>query len=247
MKPLSTVALVCHSTDVGPGDFTVTKQPTVLGTCFAFRYPTTFLTARHVFRRANPQELAISFLTIPGLRPVVEVHAHPSADLAVLKTADVNTAGIEPFWDVVSNLSIGEEFFAYGFPEDLLFGSGGTPARLFTGHYQRFFDFDSPHNYRYVAGEMSIPCPAGLSGGPLFRPGAAVMLTAMAAENLETSLWKEVEETEGPDGRPVRKIAGEGRVNYGIAVILAEILDWLNERVPPRSPDSFLRPPIPTR
>src|SRR5436309_3560977 len=126
MKPLSTVALVCHSTDVGPGDFTVTKQPTVLGTCFAFRYPTTFLTARHVFRRVNPQELAISFLTIPGL-------------------------------------------------------------------------------------------------------------------------WKEVEETEGPDGRPVRKIAGEGRVNYGIAVILAEILDWLNERVPPRSPDSFLRPPIPTR
>ncbi len=94
---------------------------------------------------------------------------------------------------------------------------------------------------------MNRPTQVAPVGGPLFRPGAAVMVTAMAAENLETSLWKEVEETEGPDGRPVRKIAGEGRVNYGIAVILAEILNWLNERVPPRSPDSFLRPPIPTR
>lgn len=69
---------------------------------------------------------------------------------------------------MVSNLSIGEDFFAYGFPEDLLFGSGGSPARLFTGHYQRFFDFDSPHHHRYVAGEMSVPCPAELSGGHCF-------------------------------------------------------------------------------
>ena len=44
--------------------------------------------------------------------------------------------------------------------------------RLFLGYYQRFFKYPETSRNRYLAGEMSIPAPGGLSGSPLFRPYA---------------------------------------------------------------------------
>jgi hypothetical protein len=42
---------------------------------------------------------------------------------------------------------------------------------------------------------MSIPAPAGLSGGPLFRPGAPPMVTALVTENLQSTTFLDQIET----------------------------------------------------
>lgn len=95
---------------------------------------------------------------------------------------------VEPFWGCVGNYSLGEEFFAFGFPEDSLGPNQGHPtARLFKGHFQRFMQYKSHMGYAYFAGELSTPCPGGLSGGPLFRPDAPEMLTGLVAENIEAA------------------------------------------------------------
>lgn len=77
---------------------------------------------------------------------------------------------------------------AYGFPtEGPDPSSGAAPvSRLFVGHYQRFSEYSSPPGYRYLAGEMSIPAPGGLSGGPVFRAEAPEMLTGMVTANHES-------------------------------------------------------------
>ena len=214
----------------------VERTPDIVGTCFAFRRSNFFLTAHHVIKSVDNADLAISFLTTPGLRVVTQVHVHPQADVAILEAADPQTGTIEPFWDVVSNIHLGETFAAFGFPEDLVRGqSGGSPHRLFMGHYQRFMDYESFMGYRYVAGELNIPCPSGLSGGPLFRPEAPQMLTALATENVETSTWPESMEEEVRDGGTVRT-THRRIISYGVSVILFHLLDWINEFVPPREP-----------
>jgi len=234
MRPLSTIALVCHAPGAKAEGFVVEKLPEILGTCFAFRRSNFFLTAHHVIKSVDHSGLAISFLTTPGLRVVTQVHVHPTADVAILEAVDTQTGTIEPFWDIVSNIHLGETFAAFGFPEDLVRGqSGGSPHRLFMGHYQRFMDYESVMGYRYVAGELNIPCPAGLSGGPLFRPEAPQMLTALATENVETSTWPESMEEEVRDGGTVRT-THRRIISYGVSVILFHLLDWINEFVPPR-------------
>jgi hypothetical protein len=44
----------------------------------------------------------------------------------------------------------------------------------------------SPAGYRFLAGEMSIAAPIGLSGGPLFRPSVHQMVFGLAAGSLAT-------------------------------------------------------------
>ena len=103
------------------------------------------------------------------------------------------------------------------------------------GHYQRFMDYESFMGYRYVAGELNIPWPAGLSGGPLFRPEAPQMLTALATENIETSTWPDSMEEEVRDSGTVRT-THRRIISYGVSVILCHPLDCINEFVPPREP-----------
>ena len=136
---------------------------------------------------------------------------------------------------------MGEDFFAYGYPADPIGPNASAPTqRLFKGHYQRFMEHRSFMGYRYLAGEMSIAAPAGLSGGPLFRPGAPQMVTALVAENIASQLVVDSIEERSEAGRVVKTEVRQNVISYGTAVMLSAISDWLDAEIPPRT---FGRPP----
>ncbi len=102
--------------------------------------------------------------------------------------------------------------------------------RLFVGHFQRFFTFDGLSGRKFFAGEMSIPAPAGLSGGPLWVPENPSKLIAIVSSNMEShSIIDSYEETT-QDGEVTR---GEIRrqISYGVCVMLSEVGDWVWDRV----------------
>ncbi len=129
---------------------------------------------------------------------------------------------------------------SYGYPVE---GPNPTEsvavARLFSGSYQRFFPYTSLLGYLYFAGELSIPAPGGLSGGPVFRPTAASMLTGIVTETHESYAiadWEEVVEQDGTTSRTeARKI-----LNYGIVLMLSAVSDWLISEIPPRQGAGWL-------
>jgi hypothetical protein len=103
-------------------------------------------------------------------------------------------------------------------------------ARLFRGHFQRGLRYIRG-NYEYEAGEMSIPSPAGLSGGPLFRPHDFNYVTAVATENVQSTTYVgRIEEVtkEGVVERHVERDVAQ----YGIAAVLAPLSEWLDEVAP---------------
>lgn len=75
---------------------------------------------------------------------------------------------------------------------------------------------------------MSIPSPAGLSGGPLFRPQDFNHAMAVATENVQSTTYVgRIEETtkEGVIERHIER----DLVQYGIAALLAPLSEWLDE------------------
>lgn len=208
------------------------------GTCFAFRQPHYALTAAHCV----PDDVPGAWLEFPrrgDRRRVVEVVRHPDADVAVAVTepdADDDGTGYSDgaFWNCVGNWSLGEELLAYGFPTEGPFQGAGVPTpRLFTGHYQRFLEWRPPNGRPYLAGEMSIPAPAGLSGGPVFRRGAQVMVTGLVTSNLESySVLHAIEEVDEA-GQRFREEARRV-IQYGLVAMLSDIEDWLDGVVPHR-------------
>lgn len=227
-NPLTGVGLLFHVKD---------DDASFLGTCFAFRQPTHFLTAAHCLGNLPIAEVGIGLphMTTAGVHPVKEVFRHPKADLAVLVLAGGYVPPIEPFWNFVSNFGWGEDFAAFGFPEDVFGAAQGQPtARLFRGYFQRFMLHQSHLGFEYNAAEMSIGAPAGLSGGPLFRPGAPVMVTGLVTENLRsTTFLQAVEEVQ--DGPSIHKSSVHEMINYGVALLLDSQSEFLDRHVPPRS------------
>jgi trypsin-like peptidase len=228
-NPLSAVGLVFHVKGEGNA---------FLGTCFGFRQKTHFLTAAHCIGNLPAAEIGIGLphVTTKGAHPVREVFRHPKADLAVLVLAGDYVPPIDPFWNYVSNFSWGEDFMAFGFPEDV-FGPDGTQptARLFRGHYQRFMHHRSQvYGFEYNAGEMSIGAPAGLSGGPVFRPRAPVVVTGLVTENHQsTTFLQSVEEHQ--DGPMTSRSSVHEVIQYGVALLLDSQAEFLDEHVPPRA------------
>jgi hypothetical protein len=152
------------------------------GTCFAYKEPWFWITARHVLEGLTPgwepgrDEPGVgvahaSRLTISASRVVT----HTEADLAVViagSTGDLHIAGapVEPF-ETISAPFLGSDFWAFGYPIDQARGapkSAPTP-RLFKGHVQRVLSYEAPP-FTYGAAEISFPAPRGLSGGPMFDP-----------------------------------------------------------------------------
>jgi S1-C subfamily serine protease len=210
----------------------------MLGTCFAFRDPRYFLTARHCIADLSAKQLGISFAHHTGrIVDIEEVRKHPNADLAVLIADPSAPRELEPFMNTATNWANGEDFYAYGYPEDEFSTAGATTPRVFKGHYQRFMSYSSPLGpYRYIAGELNIQVPSGLSGGPLFRPNAPPIVTAMAVENFETTRTI-VDSTEerARDG-VIERVTERRRVlSYGIAVMLSPLAEWLDNNVPGRT------------
>jgi hypothetical protein len=211
--------------------FEARGQGTTLGSCFAFRKTPFFLTAAHVVVDRPPAQLAILMPKYNERYLEVErVTVHPEADVAVLRV-DESKHGpldlVDPFWNTLTNWNMGEDFMAYGYPD--------APApRLFKGHFMRFMDHTSYLGYRYLAGEISIPVPTGLSGGPLFRPGAHSMVTALVTENLTSHLVEDSTESLEENGSRTRTEVRRV-VSYGVVVMLSAIAEWLDFEIPGRT------------
>jgi hypothetical protein len=180
--PLSATGLVVTGLDC--------DQAIVTGTGFLFRYEHFPLTAAHCIPiDTTDASLALIPSRLKRVSTILSVVRHPTADIALLRGEPSGTDSQEgypdtAFWNCVANWSLGEQFMAYGFPEetDSARAAVATP-RLFIGHYQRFFEFESPSNFHYTAGEMSVPAPGGLSGGPVFRADAPQVVMGLVTTN----------------------------------------------------------------
>ena len=210
------------------------------GTCFAFRRSDVFLTAAHCVYEIDAATLFVHTPAAQGFYAVGEIERHPSADIALLRLAgSAWPGGVEPFILTKPFTALGLEFMAYGFPEDAPAPDEEslTPTpRLFRGYLQRQLVYRRA-GYEYSAGEMSVPAPAGLSGGALFAAADFNSVIGVAAENVQSTTYVGRVEEKTTAGGTERFVERE-HVQYGIAALLAPLGDWLDELVPeqPRWP-----------
>jgi hypothetical protein len=242
VNPLNSIGIIGAVNAAKSADRRV--EVDMLGSCFTFRQATTFLTARHCV----PDDISIGRLVMPGAPepvPVASVEHHPHADLSII-TIDQSKLDYqpywEPFWNFVANWQVGEEYMAFGYPTDTVVTEdpGPTP-RLFRGHYQRFWFHQAGPRFRYLAGELSVAAPTGLSGGPVFRPTAQVVVTGMVASNIDSTTYTDEVVERTRDGETERTTL-KRLVSYGVAVMLSELGAWLDERIPAHRVE---RPPAP--
>jgi hypothetical protein len=190
------------------------QMMTFLGSCFACLSPHTFATAHHCISGLPTAEMFVVSAIPPFLRRVTEIASHAEADVSLVKVVPSVEAENHPFFDLATDRpEIGEDFITFGYPPDV-FGVAEDPAgRLFKGHFQRFMFFQ-PHwgaEYKYVAAELSIPCPEGLSGAPLYRAQTPLQAIGLITWNLRTT-------------------AGDERIEYGVALRIPDVAEWLTEQ-----------------
>jgi hypothetical protein len=220
---IASVAALLHSPD--PGAF--------LGTCFPFRDPTCFLTAAHCAGELPAKELAIGLpMGDAGVVPVVAVERHPTADIALLRIAQTTAGEITPFWNLNDRYSLGDSFAAFGYTEDTFGPEPRLPvARQFRGHIQRVLRYVSPLGYEYDAAELSIGCPGGLSGGPIYLPNSWAAVVGVVTENLESTTYLQAVDEVQENGE-VHHYRHQTMINYGIALLLDDLREWLDARAP---------------
>lgn len=239
MPPFNPVAAVGMVTRASRGH-------AVTGTCTAFRRPDYALTAAHCVEGAEAEDLRVFYLGRGGeMRTVEALTTHEVADLCVVKLAqapndDLSGQSLEAFWGSVSNLALGEEFMTYGFPIEEAESLGpmvaARSARLVRGYYQRFLEFGTGGGYQFLAGEMSVPAISGMSGSPLFRPGAFPMLTGIVVASLESRV-ETYSVTEVKDGLDTYVEKMSRITTNGIALILHPLEEWLQAMIPVTRPD----------
>jgi hypothetical protein len=130
------------------------------------------------------------------------------------------------------NPLLGEPFYAFGYPLDVFSKySVKETDRLFRGHLQRLFYYSSPVTQTaYPALELNIPCPSGLSGGPVFVTEGDFEVMGIVTENLESTNYRYQEETVTRDNT-TEKTTYQYIINYGVALQLGPYVDWINETV----------------
>jgi hypothetical protein len=225
MNPLSTTGLLTRL-DNGREIF--------LGTAFGFRTRRHFLTAAHCVGDLDASSLAIVLprAPAPGHIFVKTIDRHPKADLALLTL--VSDAAPQGFLSTLSPTEhlLGIDFFAYGFPENVLSVDQREPTpRLFAGIFQRYLTQQSFMGYSYEAAELSIPAPAGLSGGPVFHAHGAQQLIGIVTENFDsTTTLESIEEINARNEK--RTIRNQRVISYGVTLLLDPLLGWLESYVP---------------
>src|SRR5215208_3484481 len=113
-----------------------TEPSDFLGTCFAFGNARSYLTATHCIGTLDPDKLVVVRHdgTICNARNLV---VHETADVSIIEIDNVHLENVNVFSAAVGNYSLGEDFFAYGYPE---IGIEEAPvARSFSGTFQRFY------------------------------------------------------------------------------------------------------------
>jgi hypothetical protein len=132
---------------------------------------------------------------------------------------------------------VGADFIAYGFPEDHPHPESVQrvpTARLFKGHVQRSMQY-MRGPYSYFASEVSIPMRTGLSGGPLFPVRDRNRVIGLACENVQSTTYVGRSAVIERDG-VIERVTERDVVQYGIALLLHPIADWLDAEVPPQTP-----------
>ncbi|MHA7278882.1 S1 family peptidase [Arthrobacter sp. MDT2-2] len=224
-------------------------ERTFTGSCFMFRRDDVLLTAKHCVHADGSYVVELS-----GVRRnlnVKEIRTHPTADLAVLIAEGsfdhrAGDGGPETaFQDGVGDWNVGDDFMTFGYPSE---GPGADTAvsptpRMFKGHFQRFLQYESPAGSSYLAGEMSIPAPGGLSGSALFNPAMPSLVTGLVTTNLETFAVTDSVSEVLQDGTHYRE---ESRrvLNYGLALMLSDVADWLYLEVPESAQGWLMRSPV---
>jgi hypothetical protein len=222
-----------------------TGVPTYGGSCFLFRQGNVALTAAHCLDGRGDRDLYMGWPLWSRTgdllgTPVVDVVRHPVADLAILRlpqgAAEAWDPPRVPFKDAVPVEGFaGPPFNAIGFPLEVLEETGGhapTP-RVFVGYWQRrFLRSGAGDEYTYEAGEMSIPAPVGLSGGPVFGSWSAegLVMGVVTAQHSSYTIESAYEEVQA-DGKHYRHERAS-IVQYGVALLLEPLRDWLDEHVP---------------
>lgn len=214
------------------------RRNAYLGTCFAFRRSTYFLTAAHCVEGLTTNQIGLS-IYLEGQPDndgvdVLEVVRHPSADIAVVRVSPWLGELFPPYRGVTVGYRPGDHFAAFGYPEDTTGQADVAPIpRFFRGHFHRFFEYRSPLGYSYVAGELSIGTPAGLSGGPVFLPEYPDYVVGVVAENIESSTHRRTIEEEVVSGSSTFREVVRSVIDYGICVMLDEVREWLDAYIPP--------------
>ena len=221
-----------------PGDEAAEATKPDLGTCFAFRWQNRFITARYRIEGIPDDETALESGPARGfIQTVGDVRRHQTADIAVIEAGGIGLAAVpvEPFRSIAPDRFLGEEFFAFGYPVDVLGSDAAEPTpRLFKGTFQRFMpSYTTYSGYSYAAGELSIACPGGLSGGPLFRINDYTTVIAMATENLTSTTHLEAVEDHSIGGAPSKRIEYREVIVNGTALMLSNVSAWLDQWIPP--------------
>jgi len=208
-------------------------KPRFLGSCFAFRHSNTFLTAAHCVEGIRPEDLIVECPRARTDYKAESIDAHPSADIALVRLDEkVWAEGMAPMPGITPDPAWGEDFVAFGFPEDVLGEDPSQPVpRVFKGYVQRVFPYDGPSRYRYRAAELNIPCPAGLSGGPLFSTVISGQVMGLVTENRESATAVgRIEEAISERERITR--IERNVIHYGVALVLADVAEWVDELIP---------------
>ena len=204
------------------------------GSCAAYLRRHIFLTATHCTTVAHGESLLVMMQAETGTRIVKAVIPHPTVDVAVVVTdpAEEDSMGfrMQVYGEIDGSLMDGGDFIGFGYPVE---GSAtGMPVgRLFKGHLQRSFGYDPPSGgSRYLAGEMSIPAPAGFSGGPLAWSHTPDRPIAVVTTNHDSYVILDRIEQVEQDGKVYRESTSRV-VSYGIAAMLSGLKTWVDDVV----------------
>lgn len=203
-----------------------------LGTCFAFRRKTHFLTAAHCIGDLKENEILLAHPGAGQTFKASSVVRHPTADIALIKVDSIESDQAQAFLSLKTKYGLGDDFKAFGFPEDVFGHDASQPVgRLFKGYFQRYFFREGNSRYRYDAGEMNIACPGGLSGGPVFMGDRTWVVFGLVTENLESTTFLHSVREIDMAGKVTREHY-QNVINYGVCLMLTGVKDWLDEHIP---------------
>lgn len=204
-----------------------------MGSAFAFRKKTHFLTTAQCIRSLKASEILLSSPSINSgaAIEIQSVTPHPTADVAVLRIAASSTFRLAPFCVLGHSPVQGSDLGVFGYSEDSSPASDRAPvARFLRGKAQRLFAFQSEVGYAYAAVELSIPVPVGLRGGPVFAMPPGIHVLGLLTEDDQGISYPRSAEEVQQNGHLY-----EGRVDapgtFAVCALLLPLELWLLQEV----------------